>query len=177
VSSFALATVIAFKLWLVHDEEIVGSATQFDALWYVRSASHWYWGTPYGWVSFIRPCAYPLWIALVHLLHLPLRLAIELLQLGGALVLTIALRRLGVSRPLALLSFALIALHPAGYQLNDYSMSDTFYAGGLWYVLGGLLLTMASGRWWLAMLTGLAIAILWNTREEGLLLVAIVFAW
>ena len=56
-------------------------------------------------------------------------------------------------------------------------MSDTFYAGGLWYVLGGLLLIMATARWWVAVLTGLAIAIFWNTREEGLLLVAIVFAW
>ena len=36
---------------------------------------------------------------------------------------------------------------------------------------------MASGRWWVAVLTGASIAILWNTREEGLLLVAIVFAW
>ena len=173
----AIAAVIAFKLWLVHDEEIVGSATQYDALWYIRSASHWYWGTPYGWTAFIRPCAYPLWIALIHLLHLPLRLAIELLQIGGALVLIIALLKVGVSRAIALLSFVLIALHPAGFQLNDYSMSDTFYAGLLWYVLGGLLLTIVSRHWWVAALTGASIAILWNTREEGLLLVAIVLAW
>ncbi len=84
ISYLGIMALVAFKLWLVHEEDIVGSATQFDALWYVRSASHWYWGTPYEWVAFIRPCAYPLWIALVHLLHLPLRLAIELFQLGGA---------------------------------------------------------------------------------------------
>jgi hypothetical protein len=51
----AIACVIVFKLWLVRGEEIVGSATQYDALWYVRSARHWYWGTPYDWIAFIGP--------------------------------------------------------------------------------------------------------------------------
>ncbi|MGI8890497.1 MAG: hypothetical protein ACR2G0_06895 [Chthoniobacterales bacterium] len=166
----ALAIVIGLKLWLVHGEEIAGSATQYDALWYIRSASHWYWGTPYDWIAFIRPCAYPLWIALIQLIHLPLRLAIELLQLGGALILIFGLRSLGVSRLAGLLSFSLICLHPIAYQENDYSMSDTFYAAMLWLVLGGLLFVLARPGFWQAFGTGVAIAILWNTREEGLLL-------
>ncbi|MEP6698576.1 MAG: hypothetical protein ABJB09_02500 [Verrucomicrobiota bacterium] len=177
ISYLGIMALVAFKLWLVHEEDIVGSATQFDALWYVRSASHWYWGTPYDWVAFIRPCAYPLWIASVHWLHLPLRLAIELFQLGGALLVTFALRRLGVRREICVAGLAAICLHPAGYQLNDYSMSDTFYAAGLWYVLGGLILTMALPRWWIAACTGVAIAVLWMTREEGVLLIAIVALW
>ncbi len=162
------------KLWLIHDEQIVGSATQYDALWYVRSASHYYWGTPYDWVAFIRPCAYPLWIALMHSVHLPLRLAIELLQMGGVLTLILAFRVLGVTRWISLLGLAAMIFHPIAFQQNDYTMSDTFYAGMLWLVLGGLLLTLASSHRVTALLTGIAIAILWNTREEGLLLSAIV---
>ena len=170
----AFATLVVFKLWLVHGEEIVGSATQYDALWYVRSASHWYWGTTYDWVAFIRPCAYPLWIALMRLLHIPLRLAIELLQMGGALTLVFALRTLGVNRSACLVSFALICFHPIGYQQNDYTMSDTYYAGMLWFILGGLLLTLSRRSFWSALGTGIAIAVLWNTREEGILLLALV---
>lgn len=174
---FALALATAFKLWLVHGEEIVGSATQYDALWYVRSASHWYWGTPYDWLAFMRPCAYPLWIAAVHWLHLPLRLAVELLQLGGGLVLLLALRSCGISRGACLVAYLLLALHPIGFQQNDYTMSDTFYTALLWYVLGGLLLTLSQRRCWIAVATGVATAILWHTREEGILLVALVVLW
>jgi hypothetical protein len=172
-----IATLIALKLWLVQAEDIIGSATQYDALWFVRSASHWYWNAPYSWTAFVRPCAYPLWIAVIHLVHLPQRLAIELLQIGGALVLLIALRRLGTNRWIASLCFAAICFHPAGFQLDDYTMSDTFYAAILWYVLGGLLLTAATRRAWIAVGTGVAIAILWNTREEGLLILALVAIW
>jgi hypothetical protein len=172
-----IATLIALKLWLVHAEDIIGSATQYDALWYVRSASHWYWYAPYSWTAFVRPCAYPLWIAVIHLLHVPLRLAIELLQVGGALVLLIALRRIGTNRWVSSVCFAAICFHPAGFQLDDYTMSDTFYAAILWYVLGGLLLTAGTRRAWIAVGTGVAIAILWNTREEGLLIVAMVVIW
>ncbi len=169
--------MIAFKLWLVGGEEIVGSATQYDALWYVRSASHWYWGTPYDWIAFIRPSAYPLWIALVNWFHLPLRLAIELLQIGGALTVLAALRSLGLSRWACLASFLILCLHPIGFQENDYTMSDTLYVAVLWYLLGGLLLTLSTRSWWSAAGSGIAIAILWNTREEGVLLIALLGLW
>jgi hypothetical protein len=173
----AIACVIAFKLWLVWGEEIVGSATQYDALWYLRSASHWYWGTPYDWIAFIRPCAYPLWIALVRWFHLPLRLAIELLQTGGALTLLLAFRSLGLNRWCCAGSFLVLCLHPIGFQENDYTMSDTFYTAMLWYVLGGFLLTLSTRSWWSAAATGIAIAILWHAREEGILLIVLLGLW
>jgi len=173
----AIALVILGKLWLVHGEEIVGSATQYDALWYLRSASHWYWGTPYDWIAFIRPCAYPLWIASVRLLHIPLRLAIELLQMGGALSLVFALRSVGLNRGFCLISFACLCLHPAGFQANNYTMSDTLYGALLWFTLAGLLLIWSRGGWWIPIATGIAIAILWNTREEGILIIALLAIW
>src|SRR3954468_13282779 len=80
-----------FKLWVVHTEEIYGSSTEYDALWYVGSAKHWYWGAPYSWTAFVRPCAYPLFIALLHFLGVPLRFGIELVQMVGYTVLIVAL--------------------------------------------------------------------------------------
>ncbi len=167
----SIAALVVTKLWLVHGEDIVGSATQFDALWYVRSAAGWYWWRPYDWTAFIRPCAYPLWIATIASLQIPLRLAIELLQLGGAAVLVAGLRTLGVSRWVSVAGFAVICFHPAGFQLNDYTMSDTFYAGVLWYLLGALLFTIARPSAWSGAAAGIAAGILWHTREEALLLV------
>ncbi len=177
VFGLALTALIAFKLWLVHGEEIVGSATQYDALWYVRSARDWYWGATYDWLAFIRPCAYPLWIASMRLLHIPLRLAIELLQIGGALTFVAALRTLGVNRWACLVSFACLCLHPIGFQLNDYTVSDTFYGALLWFTLGGLLFIWSRRRPWTAIASGGTIAILWNTREEVILLIALIAIW
>ncbi len=169
--------MIAIKLFLVQGEDIVASDTQYDALWYVRSASHWYWGAAYDWNAFIRPCTYPLWIAGVSFFHLPLRLAIELAQLGGALFLIYALRTLEVGRWSCALAFAFIALHPVSFQLNDYTMSDTLYGALLWWVLGGLLLILRRPGLWVSIATGVGFAALWNTREEAVLLVALVAIW
>src|SRR3954471_4349296 len=98
----ALVAIGLFKLWVVHTEEIYGSSTEYDALWYVGSAKHWYWGATYSWTAFVRPCAYPLFIAVVHSLGIPLRIAIELAQMAGYAVLVAALRKAAVPRVLCL---------------------------------------------------------------------------
>ena len=108
-----LLALAFLKLWVVHTEEIYGSSTEYDALWYVGSAKHWYWGAPYSWTAFVRPCAYPLFIAVVHFFGIPLRIAIELAQIGGYAVLIAALRQAGVPRTLSLVMFAAMILHPA----------------------------------------------------------------
>ena len=172
-----LIALACFKLWIVHGEDIVGSATQYDALWFVRSASHWYWQSPYSWTAFVRPCAYPLFVAVVHLLHVPLRLAIEVLQIGAALALVCALRRAGLSRIFAAFCFAAMLLHPIGFQLNDYTMADTLYAALLPLVVALLLVSMETRKHAPAISAGIAIAVLWNTREEGVLLLALLFVW
>lgn len=93
VGLFLLAV---FKLWLVHTEDIYGSATEYDALWFVNAVKHWYWGSEYSWTAFVRPPAYPLFIAFVHLLDIPLRIGIELMQMLGYLALVAGLRKAGL---------------------------------------------------------------------------------
>jgi hypothetical protein len=169
LSLFALAL---FKLWVVHAEDIIGSATEYDALWFVTSAKYWYWNAPYSWTAFVRPPAYPLWIALVHAIHLPQRLAIELLQLSAWLTLVLVLRRAGIPRGLGVIAFAVLALHPGSFQWYDYTMADAFYGAVLPFALAGFIgMIFGSARMWMSILAGLAIAILWNTREESVLLV------
>lgn len=165
-----LFVLALFKLWVVHTEETYGSSTEYDALWFVGSAKHWYWGAPYSWTAFVRPCAYPLFIAVVHFCGIPLRIAIELMQMGGYAVLIAALRQAGVPRALSLVVFAVMILHPALLTFNNPSMSDSFYAAILPLALGGSLLTLFTKRFSHAVWTGAAYAVLWNTREESFLI-------
>ncbi|MEY2528125.1 MAG: hypothetical protein QOJ05_215, partial [Verrucomicrobiota bacterium] len=165
-----LLALILSKLWLVHTEEIYGSATEHDALLFLNAAKHWYWGSAYSWSAFVRPPAYPLFIAFVHLLHIPLRIGIELTQAAGYLTLVAGLRKAGVSRAVCLLSYAALIFHPGSFQLNSVTMADNFYAAFLPLALGGLLLTLFTANPWHASWTGMAFAVLWNTREESILI-------
>jgi hypothetical protein len=167
-----LLVLVAFKFWLVHTEDIYGSATEYDALWYVNAAKNWFWWSPYSWTAFARPPAYPLFIALAHLCAVPLRIAIELLQIGAYLVLVFAFRKAGVARWVCLLAFAVMVLHPASFLFNNHTMSDSFYAGLLPLALGGLLLTLLTGKSGHALWTGATFGALWNTREESILIPA-----
>jgi hypothetical protein len=168
--ALGLLLLIAFKLWLVHSEDIYGSATEFDALWFVNAAKHWYWGSEYSWTAFIRPPAYPLFIAFVHLLHVPLRIGIELMQATGYLALVAGLRKAGAPVWVCLASYAAMILHPGSFQLNSVTMADNFYAALLPLALGGLLLTLLTAKPTHAAWTGVALALLWNTREESFLI-------
>jgi hypothetical protein len=171
--AIGLCLIVAFRLWLVQTEEIYGSATEFDALWYLNAAKHWYWGSEYSWTAFARPPAYPLFVAFVHLLGLPLRIGIEFLQMGGYLALVAGLRKAGVPRAVCLLSYAVMVLHPGSFQQNNYTMADSLYAAFLPLALGGLLLTLLTRKLAHAAWTGIALALLWNTREESILIPAL----
>jgi hypothetical protein len=175
--AIGLCLVVGFKLWLVQTEQIYGSATEFDALWYLNAAKHWYWGSEYSWIAFARPPAYPLFVALLHLCRLPLRVGIELMQMAGYLVLVAGLRKAGVARVICLLSFAAMVLHPGSFQQNNYTMADSFYAAILPLALGALLLTMFTRSLLHAVWTGIALAVLWNTREESFLIPAMLMVF
>src|SRR5438045_3487014 len=159
-----------FKLWVSHTEEIYGSSAEYDALWYVVSAKTRYWFRPYSWTAFVRPCAYPLFIAVVHFLGIPLRVAIELAQMAGYSVLGLALRKAAVPRWLCLILFALMVLHPASFLYNSHTMSESLYTAILAVALGASLLTLFTKKVMWAVGAGLAYAVLWNTREESFLI-------
>jgi hypothetical protein len=171
-SAFVTGIILlaVFKLWLVHEEEIYGSANYYDQLNYVRAAQHWYWGAKYSWTSFAHGPAYPLWIALVHTSGLPLRIAQELLFLGGYAVFIAAVRAAGVPRFVALLIYAAAILHPASYQLHNYVLTDNMYAAILPMALAGLIFVFVRSRLRDALWTGGMLGILWNIREESILI-------
>src|ERR1041385_5086661 len=159
-----------FKLWVIHTEEIYGSSAEYDSLWYVGSAKDWYWFRPYSWTAFVRPCAYPLFIAVVHFFGIPLRLAIEIVQMASYAVLIAVLRKIAVPRWLCLVLFGLMILHPASFLYNNHTMSESFYTPILVLALSGSLLTLFTRKFWHAIWTGATYAVLWNIREESFLI-------
>jgi len=125
----SIAGAIGAKFWLIQSEEIFGSWTEYDALWYLKSASNWYWNAPYSWNAFFRTPGYPLFIATVHMLGIPLRIGIELFQTSGYLLIIYALRWLRYPRWLCFVVFAVSLFNPSSFQVNNLAYSDTAYAG------------------------------------------------
>ena len=168
-----LLGIVGAKLWLVDTQEIAGSATRHDALWFVRSARDWYWGAEYDWTAFVRPPAYPLWLAVVQSSGLRQRIAIELLQSAAFLAVIFALIRAGLPRALSLVAFALMCFQPAGFHLNNYTMADSLYAAMLPLVVAGMIFLLLDGGVVAALATGISSAILWCTRAESGLIVVL----
>ena len=92
------------------------------------------------------------------------------MQMAGYMALVAGLRKAGVPRWVCLVSYAVMILHPGSFQLNNVTMADTFYAAVLPLALGGLLLTLFTAKLMHATWTGVALAVLWNTREESFLI-------
>ena len=176
-SSLLLALGFLFlsvlKFWIIQTEPIYFAEAEYDELCFLRAAKHWYWGAEYDWKAFARPPAYPLWLALVHSAGIPLRWGIELLQMAGYMALVSAMVRAGLNRAVGVLIYAALILHPASYQMNNHATADPFYAGILPLALAGLVWTLLTGRMSVALATGAALAVLWNAREESLLIAGI----
>ncbi|HET9480897.1 MAG TPA: hypothetical protein VFP98_04005 [Candidatus Polarisedimenticolia bacterium] len=166
--------VALFKVCLVGTDEILARNQPHDDLWFVTSASHWYWSAPAE-SAMLRPPAYPLWIAAVRLTGIPLRIAVELLLLGSAFVLALALLHAGLHPAFGLLFYAVVALNPVGVLVNRYALAGTLYAPLLLLFFACALFTMlaanARRRLTFGVLGGVTLAALWFTRQETPLLV------
>ncbi len=169
--------LILFKLWLIHGEEVIGAAGEYDQILNLKASRFWYWDAPYTYTAFMRPPGLPLFMAFSHHLGIPLRLALELLQLGSYLFLVTGLRKAGVSVLVCLFCYAALIFHPGGYQLYDYTTADAFYAAILGWSVAALLYLLLQNTIGAAIGAGFSLAILWITREESLLLPAIILIY
>jgi hypothetical protein len=179
---FALgcALVVGLKLWLVVQDEVLARAVPHDQQRYAEMAFELIqgrWLGEYGHMTLIREPAYPLWVALVHGTGIPLRLAAEGLLAAAALLFAAALVGAGLPPALALACFAIVVLQPHSLLVNRELLPAGFYLPLLLCALAGLLMAArAEGRRRLAHAawTGLALGVLWTTRPEKPLLVAVV---
>lgn len=172
--------VALFKLWLASGEEIAARFQPLDDLWQMLAAAHTYWfPTTYDWTTYVRPPIYPLWVAGVNLIGVPLRIATEILYLASALIFVLSLAQAKVPRIVAFIVYLFIALHPATFSLFNYSLPDTLYSPLLLLTLAALLSMWVrrhernlGGH---AILAGIVLALLWNVRPETVLLSGLLF--
>jgi hypothetical protein len=187
----AVAIIVLFVFWLIADQEIVAWNAAEDHLWFIQKAKCWYWfDDGYSNMSFIKEPVYPLFIAVCYRLGLPLRLMTEAVYLAAAGFLAYCLVVRQSRAWVGLVVFAACALHPMHVAVFEQSRYDTIYTCLLLLALGAVLLQLKRGdepgRWRRRLGTGLALALLYNTRPErpwvllliaGFLATAAVRAW
>jgi hypothetical protein len=167
------ALLAGFKLWLVAGDELVARANPLDQLRYLemaRSLTLGHWLGAYDHLTLIREPGYPAWVALVHQLGFPLRLATEGLLIAAAVLFAAALLRAGTSWLAALACCAVIALEPHSLAVNRDALPAGFYFPVLLCALAGLVWSALAARpRWTALhagWSGLALGVLWITRPE-----------
>ena len=165
-----LVLMAAFKLWLVRGDRIVARPLPADDLDYLKAASHWYWGAKYGVLAFVRLPGYPLFVSISKASRLPLRFTTELIQLAGAAAAALAFYFSGVRRGLCLMLYGALIFHPATFAQNSFATPDPFFKAITFFAVGAMVMQLSTRRLVFAALSGLAIGVLWNTREEAILM-------
>lgn len=180
--------LVLAKLWLVGGQRLTayGSLT-IDDQWFVQHASTIGAGTWFGAFdahTLIKQPGYPMFIALVHAVRMPLLLAHQLLYVFAIAIMLVALRPVLVSRGRRFCAFALLLFNP---MTMNAPISARVDRSGIYPALTILLLAClvglvsscdrprrATAMW--AVASSLSIGALWLVREEWLLLLpALVF--
>ena len=103
----------------------VGGAPLDDELMFraAQSISRWEWLGPYDYLTLSKAMFYPLWLALLHLLHLPVLVGAAALWCGAALLAARAFQPMLRDNGRMLILYALLAFAPsswASYTLRIY---------------------------------------------------------
>jgi hypothetical protein len=146
----------------------------------VRKAERgcWFGDEDYSQLVLFKEPTYSLFIAACYRLGLPLRLAHEALYLAAAGFLAWSLVYPQSRAAIGLLVFAVIALQPISFFVLQMPLHDAVYSSLLMLAAGALLLQFKRryepGRWrrWLG--SGVALGLLWNTRQEWPLVLVLV---
>lgn len=175
----AFLLIIAFRLWLSAGQTIAAiGGSNFDDSLFLTLARNLIEG---GWLgqfdhhTLIKGPFYPLWVAFVFMLGIPLLFSCQLLYAFACMVFTLAVRPL-VKRPVVLLIFfTALLFNPMSY--SDQMMTRTFREG-IYPALTMLVLGSAAGLlarsgqalkrlllWSVSL--GLSLSAFCLTREEG----------
>ena len=174
--------LVLAKLWLVGGQRLTayGSLT-IDDQWFVERAS-WIsagkWFGPFDAHTLIKQPGYPIFIAAMYAVRMPLLLAHQLVYVFAIGIMMVALRPVIVTRWRRLLAFALLLFNP---MTMNAPISARVDRSGIYPALTVLLLACLVGLvstcdrprratvvW--AVAASLSIGALWLTREEWLLL-------
>jgi hypothetical protein len=179
----AVLGLVLFVFWLIADQGIVAAPGLCDDEHFVRRAECgcWFDEENYSQYVLFKEPTYSLFVAGCYRLGLPLRLAHEALYLAAAGFLAWSLVYRQSRAAIGLLVFAAIALQPIHFQILQSALHDAIYSSLLMLATGALLLQFKRryepGRWrrWLG--SGVALGLLWNTRQEWPLALVLVLVF
>ena len=174
--------LIAARFWLLDSMDLIATRTPHDDYLFIRLAKSilsGQWLGPYNEYTLIKGPGYPLFIAVVHYLGLPLLFAQQLLYSLFSVLVVVALRPLVASRWLLMVVFVLILLNPFMFMFSGVNrvmrlgLSMPLVLAVFTCMLG--LVTRVRGSWkskimWSSGL-GFFFSYLWFTREEGIWMV------
>lgn len=159
--------IIALRAVCISHDEIV--ADHADARDYVALAQQWYYHAHPIW--FTRLPVYPLFVALIQPLGIPLRWTIELVQLACYALFAGGIHRHGVSLRASVAVFGSMVLAPQTADLNNYCLADTLYSPLLIGAAGAAVIALATMNWRAFAGCGILLGLLGDLREERILLV------
>ena len=174
--------LISVRFWMVDSIDLIATRTPHDDYLFINLAKNilgGQWLGPYDHYTLIKGPGYPLFIAVVHYLGLPLLFAQQLLYSLFSILVVVALRPLVNGRLLLMAVFALVLLNPfmhlypavgrvmrLGLSMPLVLVTFTCMFGLVSRVRGSL----KSKILWSSGL-GLFFSYLWFTREEGIWMV------
>lgn len=188
-STYALVALVviltAVKMLVVSYQGMtaLGGAEIDDSL-FVRSAFYLgrgLWLGPYDWLTLSKGPGYPLWIAAVAALRMPLLFAQQVLYAFACAVLTIVMRPVLRSRGALVALYIVLLLNPIAFADGT---ATRVLREGIYHSLTMLVVACAIAVWvradrvprrWLGWAVGLGVsgAAFWLTREEGVWLAPI----
>lgn len=142
-----LAFLVALRLFLTGDRDILALNSPYDEYWFVHNAARMIWGGQYSQLAFAQLPIYSIWLAGVNLIGIPARLAIDVAWIGSTGYCAYGLLRFTGKRWVAALFWVLAMFHPLLIVLFDRALSET------------LLTTL------MALLVGAGLEV-WNTRSN-----------
>lgn len=117
--------IVVVRLYLTGDRDILALNSPHDEYWYIDSAFNGIWGGRYNEMTLIHLPVYSAWLALLDLLGLPARLAIDAAWLAASGYLAYAVGRLARASWAGLLLFGFLAFHPYVIRIFDRALAET----------------------------------------------------
>lgn len=177
------AVSVYVKLWLVEAQNLTAlGGTVYDDRLFINNANallQGHWLGPYSNTVLAKGPFYPMWIALMSRIGVPLLLSQHLLYIASCLIIVVALRPVIKSLWVLLLFFVLLMFNPMSFMSG---IMTQVIREGIYPALTLLVFACGTGLYirmrgavpravpWAGGL-GLALAALWLTREEGLWIV------
>jgi hypothetical protein len=182
---FLAAVLIAAVFWLWADRDIAAVNSPYDDAWFLQKGRCAYWfdcGAAYSPInSFLKEPPYPLFIAGSRALGIPLYLAHLALYAAAAGALSLSLVYRQTAGIVGLIVFAALMLQPLPGFVFERAIHDSIYTSLLLLAVAALLWQFKGwrqrGQWrrWLA--SGVALGLLWNTRQERPLVLILVLVF